>query len=54
MDEATLIQLRLPKEFDYELNKYLVELKSENNSKSKATLIVELANEALTKRLKKR
>jgi hypothetical protein len=54
MEEATLIQLRLPKDFDYKVNTYLVELKNEGVTKSKATLIMELAQEALLKRLVKR
>ena len=54
MEEATLIQLRLPKEFDYKLNTYLLELKREGVNKSKATLIMELAEQMLLKRTVKR
>lgn len=52
MEDFTLIQIRLPKEFDYKLNLYLAELKRTNKikDKSKAQLILSLAEESLTKR----
>jgi hypothetical protein len=51
MEESTLIQLRIPGEFDYKLNAYLIEIKRTGAKKSKATLIMELAEEALLKRI---
>ena len=50
MGEYTLIQLRLPKEFNYELDRWLMETNNIRKEKiNKADLIVELAKKQLLK-----
>ena len=50
MEEYTLIQLRLPKEFNYELDKWLLELNNVRKDRlNKSDLIVQLARKQLLK-----
>lgn len=43
MEEATLIQLRIPEKFNHRLSIYLLKLKQTGVKKSKAQLILDLA-----------
>jgi hypothetical protein len=54
MERSKLIQLRIPEQFDYKLNMYLIELRRTGVDKSKATLILELAEQMLLKRTAKK
>jgi hypothetical protein len=45
MEHFTNLSLRIPKEFDFELNIYLAKLKHAQVKKTKAELFVELAQE---------
>jgi len=50
MEEYKLIQLRLPKEFNYKLDKWLLEVNNIRKDRiNKADLIVELAMKQLLK-----
>lgn len=51
MEEFTIIQLRLPKEFNYELNVYIAQLRRDGRikkDKTKAQILISLAEESLT------
>jgi len=53
MEEYTLIQLRLPKEFNYELDKWLLEVNNIRKNKiKKSDFIVELARKQLLREKK--
>ena len=49
MEEYTLIQIKLNKDFDYKLNLFMARLKQLNVKKTKAQLIAELAQRQLLK-----
>jgi len=52
MDEGTLIQILLPKEFNYDLDCWIAELKRDGklqDKKTKAQIIMELARTQLLK-----
>ena len=51
MEEYTLIQIRLPKEFDYKLNLLMARLKQLNVKATKADTIVHLAGMQINKEL---
>ena len=49
MEESTNIRLKIPKDFDYELNKQLIENKRMNVKRTKAEEIIRLARIGLLK-----
>lgn len=51
MEEYTLIQIRLPKDFDYKLNLLMTRLKQLNIKTTKADTIVNLAGMQINKEL---
>jgi hypothetical protein len=52
MEEYTLIQLKLPKDFNFDLDVYIAKLKRDGKmqeSKTKAEILISLAQQSLTK-----
>jgi hypothetical protein len=54
VNNGTVIQLSIPASFSYKLDTYLLELKRDGVKKSKATLIMELAEQMLLKKTVKK
>ena len=55
MEESTLIQLKLPKEFNYKLDIYIAKLRRDGfirNDKTKAQVLIECAELGLTQKSK--